>query len=174
MTPRACLVAAFIVSSVTACRSEPTPEQVSGYSQWLGEQTKNVVHPLYVDHDPREECWDVSLSVVQGSKLEVPGTKNPVVSFDGSKVVHLQPGTKLDHARYLVVRADFNATKGWYVYEFTLRVDGGPLNGAVVRIRNGHLPETISDPLVGIYRIPDVLRVSEGPQDFEVINFVAK
>lgn len=166
------VVALGLVPSL-GCEAKPTEQEVRAFAQWLGPQT-NAVHPLYNGRDGRLDRWEVELKVVSGNGLELPATRNTVLTFDGANQVLFDAGGIESSAKYLVAGAQLKTELGHNLYDLNLRITSGPLAGAVVRLRNGRICESMKDPFAAVYRIPNTVKISSGPVPFEVINFIAK
>jgi hypothetical protein len=63
---------------------------------------------------------------------------------------------------------------GWRFHTLNARITDGNLKGAIVHFRDGRIQESITDPCMAIYRIPDDLKVEAGKIPFEVVALFAK
>ena len=153
------------------------------FSKWLGPQQNSerdcsfglvVDHPIDPKEDRRLSKYKLALRILPGSKLELPKTSNPLVSFDGKKFKHAPKFKPDSDELYLLATIHLNVPLGWRIYTLNARVTAGPLKGAIVHFRDGEIQESIRDPCLAVYRIPKDIKVKPGNIPFEIVSFFAK
>ncbi len=162
---------AFIpaVACVILCCCDST--RSADFSAWLGPQDVETG----VDHG-KLRCYDVDVTVVDGRRLSLENSTNPVLTSVGGKIVRADGGAPVAGRLYVVGKVRLRTAKGWRVYDCAVRVRSGPLEGAIIRIC---VAEFAPAPRIGgvyqaYYELPDGLHASEGPVDYEVILFNGK
>ncbi|WP_145250498.1 hypothetical protein [Aeoliella mucimassa] len=155
-----------------------------------------------IDDRWKENGGQIDLQVIRGSKVKLPETPNGYTTLVNGEVSTLFFMTKVPLPRYeegelplerrippqptgvkLPIRKDSlyivgitrlgeSTLQGGY--SLNVRIKEGPLAGAIVYLRDYEHPESVGDPFVAIYKIPDDLEVPEGPLSFKVVHISSK
>jgi hypothetical protein len=171
-------LAIFVVATSTV-RANDQP----AFSKWLGPQTNDNATPFApvvgkpidpAKHDklPR---YDLTLEIAKGGDLKIPVSENAIITFEGKEFQKLKDFHPDKDATYLFCRMQLKPDKrGWRFYTLNVRITDGNLKGAVVHLRDGRIQDSITDPCLAIYKIPDDLSVEAGKVPFEIVALFAK
>ncbi|MCA9174766.1 MAG: hypothetical protein KDB14_09815 [Planctomycetales bacterium] len=171
-------LAVFMVATSTVHANDQP-----AFSKWLGPQTNDNATPFApvvgkridaAKHDklPR---YDITLEIVKGGDLKLPVSENAIITFDGGEFTAMKDFHPDKDATYLFCRMQLKPDKlGWRFYTLNARIIDGNLKGAIVHLRDGKIQDSITDPCVAIYRIPDDLNVEVGKAPFEIVALFAK
>lgn len=96
------------------------------------------------------------------------------MTFNGKTLIGTEEGVIEPEATYLYGRLKLLKQYGQRIYTCDVRLEEGPLQGAIVHLRDGILPESIGDAYQCYYRVPDELGVPEGNIKAKVIGWSAK
>ena len=161
-------VTSLAFALVLCCDSSPSQDEVEAYASWLGPQTIDPM--IAAGPGYKLERYRVDLRVVEAADFEMPETTNDVVTFSDGEFGPFELRA-VEGARPLLVGSlRLEAELGWRFYNLDVRVLEGPLRGALVHLRDGQLPASITDPYVAVYPIPDDVQVDPGPLEFEVVG----
>jgi hypothetical protein len=168
----------FVVTTSTVHAKDPP-----AFKNWLGPQTNENATPFApvvgkpidpAKHDklPR---YDITLEIAKGGDLKLPASENAIITFDGREFTTLKDFHPDKDATYLFCRMQLKPDKlGWRFYTLNARITDGNLKGAIVHLRDGRIQDSIADPCVAIYRIPEGLNVEAGKAPFEIVALFAK
>jgi hypothetical protein len=171
-------LAIFLVATSTVhANDEPA------VSKWLGPQTNENATPFApVVGKPIDQAshgklsrYDILMEIVKGGDLKLAVSENPIITFDRGEFRILKDFHSDKDGMYLFCRMQLKPEKlGWRFYTLNARITDGNLKGAIVHFRDGRIHESITDPCMAIYRIPDDLKVEAGKIPFEVVALFAK
>jgi hypothetical protein len=151
--------------------------------KWLGPQTNDtatlfapvVGPPIDAAKHEKLSRYDISVSVVPGRKLALPKSENPAVTFDGAEFQQIGALKPDQEALYVVGRVQLKKSKlGWRFYTLNVRVKAGPLEGAIVHLRDGRIQNSITDPCISVYRVPAHVDIKPGDLAVEPVAMFAK
>jgi hypothetical protein len=171
-------LAIFVVATSTVHANDQ-----HAFSKWLGPQTNEnatpftpvVGKPIYLAKHDKLPRYDISLEIVKGGDLKLPVSENGIITFDGREFSKLKDFHPDKDGTYLFCRMQLKPEKiGWRFYTLNARITDGKLKGAVVHLRDGRIQDSITDPCVAIYKIPDDLSVEAGKVPFEIVALFAK
>lgn len=166
-------VTSLAFTLVLCCDSSPSRDEAEAFASWLGPQSIDPM--IAAAGDGKLERYRLDLRVVESAGFEMPETSNGFVTFSDGEFGRFESRVLETAARLLLVGTlQLEAERGWRFYALDVRVSDGPLGGAVVHLRDGRLPASISDPYLAVYPIPDDLHVDPGPLDFEVVGHLSK
>jgi len=172
---------ALITTISNTARSED--EKPSPISTWLGPQQNDKVartfvlvvgRPIDKEMDHRLSKYKLGLRIVRGSKIELPKTSNPLVTFDGKKYIQDDNFKPDPDELYVVTTIQLDAPLGWRIYTLNARVKSGPLKDAIVHFRDDKIQESIQGPCHAVYKVPKGMDVKPGNVPFEIVSLFAK
>jgi len=116
--------------------------------------------------------YRVRAQIVRGAKLRLLESENPTITCRAGRIVLGAPELSDDQA-YLYLNLELQANTGWRIYDCALRLRGGVLEGAIVRVCVAEFapPPSIRAPYQACYALPEGVRFEEGDVDWEVILF---
>lgn len=173
------IVVAFFLFTIGTIRADDPP----AFSDWLGPQTNDDasvfapvvgkrIDPKNHDKLPR---YKITLEIVDGGDLRLPLSENPTTTFDGKEFSQLTDFHPDKDAAYLLCRMQLKpGALGWRFYTMNARITDGKLKGAIVHFRDGKIQESITDPCIAVYRIPEGIDVKSGEVPFEIVALLAK
>lgn len=171
MPSRSSRLIAFIVCLLSSLDAMSAPLMNMGFEKWLGPQLPSKAA---VQYDTRG-IDRVELQVALGKDLELT-TDAYLVTWNGKQLVATDP-KKLNiiaDKNYLFGRISMRKNGDPVIYTFDVAVNGGPLDGVTVHLRDGLLPVIGKDEFVNIceavYEIPQDLAIDSGEIDFKVIR----
>lgn len=155
----------------------------SSFNEWLGPQSNEkatLVAPVVgqaidpAKHDKLSR-YDITLEIVKGADLKLPVSVNPVVTFGEREFQQTKEFRADKDATYIPAKMQLKKHElGWRFYTLNVRVKDGKLRGAVVHFRDGKIQESIADPCIAVYRIPDNVEVMAGKIPFDVVALFTK
>lgn len=160
---------------------DPTP--AVAFEKWLGPQTNDTATlfapvagpPIDAAKDKTLSRYDISVSVIPGGKLALPKSENPTVTFDGADFQQMGAFKLEQDALYLVGRVQLKkGNLGWRFYTLNVRIKAGPLEGAIVHLRDGRIQNSITDPCIAVYRIPANVEIKPGDLPVEAVAMFTK
>ena len=155
----------------------------ASFREWLGPQTNEnatlfapvVVKPIDPAKHDRLSHYQIDLAIVRGRDLKLPASDNAIVTFTGKRFQQSKEFRADEKAMYLVGKMQLKRDRvGRRFYTLNARVTKGQLKGAVVHLRDGKIQDSITDPCIAIYRIPDDIEVKTGKVPFEIVALFAK
>ena len=134
-----------------------------------------VGKPIDAANHDKLPRYEISLNIVKGADLRLPASENAIVTFDGTEFRQTKDFDSDKDSLYLLGQMQLQKDKlGWRFYTFNVRITDGALEGAVVHLRDGKIQDSITDPCIAVYSIPDDVKVEEGNVPFEVVGLFAK
>lgn len=197
-------VPVFFLCIVSLPKSEGAEIEAntSQFVVWLGKQTNSgpIGHfrSIVDSSGSSESDWrwenikdslDIQLRIIAGynvrrvsradrSKVyqELPQTKNGYTTLINGEVGSVKDQAELQiRHNSLYVVGIVKQTKGvGRIRSLNARITRGPLTNAVVHLRDNTWNESMTDPFVAVYKIPEHIEVTEGDLEFRVIRVVEK
>ena len=180
MAPLKTLISVTVfMFTVGTIRADDPP----AFSDWLGPQTNDDaslfapvvgkrIDPTKHDKLPR---YKITLEIVKGGDIRLPLSENHTITFDGKEFSKLTDFHPDKDAAYLLCQMQLKpGALGWRFYTMNARVTDGILKGAIVHFRDGRIQESITDPCVAVYRIPEGCDVKIDKVPFEIVALFAK
>lgn len=149
--------------------AQDRPAPVIEYARCFGPQSVGNVSGRNKLDD-----YEIMLRIVDGRSLDLLKTGNPTVTLLHGAVARTGSPV-VDPARtYVHGTLRLKAELGWRVYVCSVRVRGGPLDGAIIALCDGDLPPQIRDPYQAFYPLPEGASIPPGPLAYEVVAFWSK
>jgi hypothetical protein len=185
---RVALLIGLIAICARSLAGEAKPE-LPAFANWLGPQendkkpdwrTIGMVYPVAEKegirqrNDPELANHEISLTVVDGSRLQLPKSANSVVTFDGKSFQRKGHFPKQAGVKYLAGNISLKTELGCRIYKLNVRVTKGPLKGAIVHLWDHRVPDSIGDPYFSAFEVPREYGMVEGPVEFEIVSYFYK
>jgi hypothetical protein len=166
------------LSTISTCLAGAAERRVAEpppFSQWLGPQKDAEAKRVIVQETHHAlSDFQIALEVVEGVRLRLPESTNPVVIFDGKAFQRVVEYTIHKDDKYVLGTIKLNAELGVRIYRLNVQLKRGPLKGAIVHLWDDRVPEAIRAPYICAYPIPDGYDVSAGPLEFEIVSVLYK
>ena len=138
----------------------------------FGPQTQEAGAQI-IRHPYLSRC-DLRVSVLPARELTLAGGANRVLTLKDGRIQSVSSRSVIPDRSYLAVVLTPPTTRIKSIYSCRVRLDSGPLAGALVWVTMNSAPQSARDPIRAVYELPGAIRDLEGPVECSVVEWAVK